>query len=148
MAAPDDLLYEYCVVRYVPRIDREEFINIGLLMLCKRQKWMMGMIHLDPRRLGNFDPQVDLKNLEKQSSVFERTDVPFPDLPVEEKYRWLAAVKSAILQTSPSHPGIIVPTKKEPTETDGSEISFNEERLEKQRYLEKEFERLFKSLVE
>ena len=135
MANPDDFLYEYAVVRYVPRVDREEFINIGLLMLCKRQRWMQGRIAFDEERLMAFDPKANLATVEKFSSIFERDDVPAKDIAVEEKYRWLAAVKSAVIQTSPSHPGIIM--------VDNAEMS----REEKLKTLECEFDRLFDCLV-
>lgn len=125
MGNPDERLYEYAVVRYVPRVDREEFVNIGLIMMCKRRRWLRGEVMLDSARLRAFDPQVNLDCLEKQASLFTRADVPSGDIPVEERYRWLAAVKSAVLQVSPSHPGLLA-----------SEID-----------LETEFERLFKDLV-
>ena len=106
MSAPDNLLYEYAIIRYVPRIDRQEFINVGLLMMCKRRKWIRCKINLDTGRLTALDPKVDLDTLRHQYSLFERRDVPSKDSPVEECYRWLVAPKSAMLQTSPSHPGI------------------------------------------
>ena len=105
MANPDDFLYEYAVVRYVPRVEREEFINIGLIMMCKRRKWLKGEIYIDEARVKAFDPHTNLDFLRRQASLFTRADVPSADLPVEERYRWLAAVKSAVLQVSPSHPG-------------------------------------------
>ncbi|MCH5248253.1 MAG: DUF3037 domain-containing protein [Muribaculaceae bacterium] len=134
MAAPDDFLYEYSVVRYVPRVDREEFINIGLLMLCKRRKWLKGQIHLDTVRLKAFDPSTDVERLSRQASLFTMTDQPASDIPQEEKYRWLSAVKSAVLQVSPSHPGILPHSE-----------SMNAEEAIVQ--LEKEFNRLFTQLI-
>lgn len=107
MAIPDERLYEYAVVRYVPRVDREEFINIGLIMMCKRKKWLRGEVRIEEDRLTAFDPGVNLELLKKQAMLFTRTDVPRADIPVEERYRWLAAVKSAVLQVSPSHPGLL-----------------------------------------
>lgn len=130
MEITDRSLYEYAVVRYVPRVDREEFINIGLVMMCKRLKWMRGAIHLHKDRILAFDSATNMKLLEKQSSLFTRTDVPDPQLPVEEKYRWLTAVKSATLQVSPSHPGLL-----------GIDIEPTAESLNK------EFERLMTQLV-
>ena len=137
MSAPDSSLYEYAVVRYVPRVDREEFINIGLIMMCKRRKWMRGEIKLNPQRLLAFDPNVNLEALTRQSALFMRDDVPGPSLPVEEKYRWLTAVKSAVLQVSPSHPGILCATASEglPKREDGEAL------------LDSEFERLMNELI-
>lgn len=126
MEEPTDRnLYEYAIVRYVPRVDRQEFVNIGLLMLCKRRRWLYGRVELDPGRLTAFDRRVDLESLRRQTAMFERNDLPEAHLAAEEKYRWLTAVKSAVLQVSPSHPGLM-PRGTEPTE---------------------EFERLFKQLV-
>lgn len=115
MANPDDYLYEYAVIRYVPRIDRGEFLNIGLLMMCKRRRWIHCELHLDEPRLRALDPTLDICTLRKQLEMFEKPDIPFPGLPVEERYRWLTAAKSAIIQTSPSHPGIAVTHDITPT---------------------------------
>ena len=134
MPAPDDFLYEYAVIRYVPRVDREEFINIGLLMMCKRRKWLKGKIGMDKNRIGVFDPYVDFKNLEEQAAMFIRNDIPSTDLPVEEKYRWLSSVKSSVIQVSSSHPGII-------------NIIHNIPMLKPTEILESEFDRLFKEIV-
>lgn len=134
MAIPDERLYEYAVVRYVPRVDREEFVNIGLLMMCKRRKWLKGEVWLDEGRLRAFDPGINIDALRAQASLFMREDVPSRGLPVEERYRWLTAVKSAVLQVSPSHPGLLVsaPASAAPVSSDD---------------LDTEFKRLFSSLV-
>lgn len=133
MGIPDEWLYEYAVVRYVPRVDREEFLNIGLIMMNKRKKWLKGKIYLDESRLKALNPFLNLEGLNCQSRLFERTDVPEKDLPVEEKYRWLSAVKSACLQVSPSHPGIVADTG---CGNDAASI------------MTSEFNRLFSQLVE
>ncbi len=105
-AAPDANLYEYAVVRYVPRVEREEFINIGLIMMCKRRRWLHCELRIDEARIRALCPRADVGLLRRQAELFLRKDVPGKGLPVEETYRWLTAAKSAILQTSPSHPGI------------------------------------------
>ncbi|MCH5214664.1 MAG: DUF3037 domain-containing protein [Muribaculaceae bacterium] len=137
MAAKDASLYEYAVVRYVPRVDREEFLNIGLLMLCKRRKWMKGEIALDAARLKALYPEVDPEILQLQTALFTRQDVPSPHLSAEERYRWLAAVKSAVIQVSPSHPGLL-PSSGKPDAT---------QTLNSNSDLEAEFRRLFSQLV-
>lgn len=133
MRPADYFLYEYSIVRYVPRLERGEFVNIGLIMMCKRQKWLRGEIWLDRNRLMSLDPDVNFENLKRQASLFTNTDIPDPCLPIEEKYRWLSAEKSAVLQTSPSHAGIA--SSEDEENTDSKEI------------LEKEFHRLFEVLV-
>ena len=107
MAAPDDILYEYAVIRYVPRVDREEFVNIGLVMMNKRHKWLKALVILDDNRIKALYPDADIECLKNQSRLFEMKNVPAKDIPVEEKYRWLTAVKSSCLQVSPSHPGLL-----------------------------------------
>lgn len=136
MAIPDEFLYEYAVVRYVPRVDREEFINIGLIMMCKRRKWLRGLVSLNATRIEAFDPHCNLERLGEQASIFMRDDVPSPDIPVEERYRWLTAVKSAVLQVSPSHPGYLAGLK--------AQSSDSREAAER---LDEEFVRLFDELV-
>lgn len=130
----EKILYEYAVVRYVPRVEREEFLNIGLVMMCKRHKWLKGEISLDAERLKAFDSRINIDALQRQAGLFCNSDVPFKDIPVEEKYRWLTAVKSAVLQVSPSHPGIIIVTEE----------SNNRPHVE---VLEREYQRLFENLV-
>lgn len=101
------LLYEYCTIRFVADIEREEFVNVGLLMMSKRSRWMSCRILVDESRIAALAPRADLARLRSQLRLFESCEAPEAQLSVEERYRWLAAVKSALIQTSPSHPGII-----------------------------------------
>lgn len=107
----EEHLYEYAVIRYVPRVEREEFINIGLVMMCKRRKWLKVSWQLDPVRLAAFRALHTDAEIERQLQTFrllaegDRAGGPMASLPVEERFRWLTAVKSASLQTSRPHPG-------------------------------------------
>lgn len=103
----EKIIYEYCLLRYVADIEREEFVNVGLMMMSKRYKWIRCALNIDERRIAVLFPKADINRLRTQLSVFTREDIPARDFSVEERYRWMAAVKSAIIQTSPSHPGII-----------------------------------------
>lgn len=107
MTMEEKIIYEYCLLRYVPDVEREEFVNVGLMMMSKRYRWMRCELGINEQRISALFRKPDMERLRIQLCVFTRNDVPFPDLTVEERYRWLAAVKSAIIQTSPSHPGII-----------------------------------------
>ncbi len=109
------LIYEYAVVRYVPCIEREEFVNVGLLMMCKRRRWFRSAFELNAGRLKAFDPKVDLEQLAAQLRMFSADSSVLADLPVEERFRWFSAVKSAVIQTSRPHPGL----------TDNLEATFN-----------------------
>ncbi|MDE6535302.1 MAG: DUF3037 domain-containing protein [Muribaculaceae bacterium] len=112
----DALIYEYATVRYVPDIEREEFVNVGLLMMCKRRRWFRSEFLLDESRLRAFDPAVDLPALENQLKMFAADSSALADLPVEERFRWFSAVKSCVIQTSRPHPGLI-PPESSPEET-------------------------------
>ena len=104
----DKIIYEYSVIRFVPDLERGEFVNVGLLMLSKRYRWMRSEIKIDEQRIKSLFKTADISRLKTQLAIYTDSNVPRADIAVEEKYRWLAAVKSAIIQTSPSHPGIIL----------------------------------------
>lgn len=109
---PESLLYEYAVVRYVPRVEREEFINVGLAMMCKRARWIRLEIHLDRNRLQSLAPSAPLDLIENQLLGFKQIAMghahsgPIGQYPPEERFRWLTAAKSACLQCSRPHPGL------------------------------------------
>jgi hypothetical protein len=105
---PEKIIYEYCLLRYVPDLERGEFVNVGLMMMSKRHRWMRVGLHVDKERIERLSPKADITRLRTQLGAFSPDGVPFPDLAPEERYRWMAAVKSAIIQTSPSHPGILI----------------------------------------
>lgn len=104
----EKIIYEYCLLRYVPDIEREEFVNVGLLMMSKRLRWLQCELHIDELRIQALSRNADIQRLKLQLKLFTCEDVPEKGLSVEERYRWMAAVKSAVIQTSPSHPGIII----------------------------------------
>ena len=104
--------YEYAVIRFVPRVEREEFVNVGLAMMCKRRRWMKVELLLNENRIKAMSPDADLKVLACQLQTFvdiaegKRSAGPVASYPVEERFRWLSAVKSSVIQTSRPHPGL------------------------------------------
>lgn len=108
----EKLLYEFAVIRYVPHIEREEFINIGLLMMCKSKKWMNVELSIDVKKLDAFKSPCSAEEIMRQASLFimiaegDRSAGYLASLPVEERFRWLTAEKSTCLATSRPHPGI------------------------------------------
>lgn len=102
-------LYEYAVVRFSPRIEREEFINVGLVMMCKRRRWVRARILWDADRVRALWPGTDVDTVARQLSSFEsiaRGDrSPIGQLEAHERFRWLSAVRSACITTSRPHPG-------------------------------------------
>lgn len=113
MQSKPEHLYEYAVVRFVPRVEREEFINIGLIMMCKRRRWIRVSFADDFSRLRLFAPSpISEDLLREHMRAFERMALggascgEMSSWPVEERFRWLSAVKSACIQTSRPHPGL------------------------------------------
>ncbi|MCM1110635.1 MAG: DUF3037 domain-containing protein [Clostridium sp.] len=108
----DDNLYEYAVLRYVPDIERGEFINVGLAMMSKRRRWIRLRYGLDPARLAAIGGELTLEQISRQLDGFRAVAEgaseagPIAGYPVEERFRWLTAAKSCVLQTSPVHPGL------------------------------------------
>ncbi|MBD5349807.1 MAG: DUF3037 domain-containing protein [Bacteroides sp.] len=105
-------LYEYAVIRYLPAPEREEFINIGLIMMCKRRRWLRAAIAINEDRIRPFRSELPLEALRRQAQSMVDIAHGLPHsgtiglLPPEERFRWLSAVKSTCLQTSRPHPGL------------------------------------------
>lgn len=103
-------LYEYATVRYVPCVEREEFVNVGLVMMCKRRRWLRAEIRLDRARIAALFPAADLDLLESQLRSFllvAEGKAPYTAvLEPHERFRWLTAVRSASITTSRPHPGL------------------------------------------
>lgn len=110
-ATPDEMhLYEYAVVRYMPRVEREEFINVGLVMMCKRRRWLRARIEFDPEKVRILSPATDTSAVRKQLDSFnliaEGKEPNTAALETHERFRWLTAVRSACITTSRPHPGL------------------------------------------
>ncbi|MDE6611880.1 MAG: DUF3037 domain-containing protein [Muribaculaceae bacterium] len=108
---PEEHLYEYAVVRYVPRVEREEFVNVGLVMMCKRRRWVRARVCCDHDRLRALWPECDTETLECQLKSFDaiaagKSKSPVAALEAHERFRWLTAVRSACITTSRPHPGV------------------------------------------
>ena len=109
---PAKHLYEYAVLRYVPRVEREEFINVGLVMMCKRRRWLHLEYRLDPAKMDAFKAQHTIEELSGRLDCLRSVALgkgnagPIAQLEAEERFRWIAAVKSSCLQVSRPHPGL------------------------------------------
>lgn len=109
---PDKHLYEYAVIRLVPRVDREEFLNVGLILFCKRQKQIKVRFHIDENRISAFAPELDIDQIRMNLDAFVKigeglaTGGPIAKFDTPERFRWLTAVRSSVIQTSRPHPGL------------------------------------------
>ena len=103
--------YDYAVIRVVPRVDREEFLNVGVIISCPAKDFLEARIELDEARLLAFDPTVDLDAVRGHLASIPRICAGGPDagpigqLTLRERFYWLVAPRSTIIQTSRTHTG-------------------------------------------
>lgn len=104
-------LFEYALIRLVPRVEREEFVNVGVVVCCKRQNFIACKILLHEQKLLALDPDVDLDLVRGYLESFEKICAgenpgnPIALLDAPSRFRWLTAVRSSMLQTSRPHGG-------------------------------------------
>ena len=107
----ENQLFEYAVIRIVPRVEREEFLNVGVILYCPKQKFLKAKYHLNKKRITHFCEEIDIKELEGHLKTFEQISVgakdagPISKLSIAERFRWLTATRSTVVQTSKVHPG-------------------------------------------
>ncbi len=105
-------LFEYAVIRVVPHVEREEFINVGVILICPDKKFLKSKVAVNETRLRAVCDEIDMDELNRHIGSFQRICSGGPDsgpigkLPLKERFRWLTASRSTILQTSPVHPGL------------------------------------------
>jgi hypothetical protein len=108
---PDKFRYDYAVIRVVPKVDREEFINAGVIVSCPELSFLEARIKLDESRLLALDPNVDLelvrKHLASIPTICRGGDGAgsIGQLPQRQRFHWLVASRSTMIQTSPVHTG-------------------------------------------
>lgn len=104
-------LFEYAVLRVVPRVEREEFCNIGVVLYSKEARFLQCSFHLNETRLRALFADLDLEELKQYLASFERICMGskqggvIAQLDQPSRFRWLTATRSTILQASKVHPG-------------------------------------------
>lgn len=107
----EDKIYEYAVIRLVPKVEREEFFNIGLVMFSKKEKFIKVAFYLCPDKFRYMHSKLDyddiIQNLESFQKIAsgDKNGGPIAQLEIPERFRWLTAVRSSVVQTSRPHPG-------------------------------------------
>jgi hypothetical protein len=105
-------LFEYAVIRLVPRVEREEFLNVGVILFCAKQKFLQAMCQLDESRLPTlFNNHIDIDEIRENLSALCKIATGGPEggtigeLDAASRFRWLTATRSTVVQTSKVHPG-------------------------------------------
>jgi hypothetical protein len=104
--------YNYAIVRVVPRVDREEFVNVGVIVFCRALRFLKARIEVYPERLLALDPYLDLALVEQHLAMIPRiceggkAAGPIGLLAPAERFHWLVTPRSTIIQPSPPHAGL------------------------------------------
>ncbi|MBF0596255.1 DUF3037 domain-containing protein [Faecalibacter rhinopitheci] len=107
----EKILYEYSIIRFVPKVEREEFINIGVIMFSKKHNFLKVKYFLNDNRINAFAHDFDLcfidSNLKALSEIAQGSNTisEVSKFDIAERFRWLTAVRSSCIQTSRPHPG-------------------------------------------
>jgi len=108
---PERSTYDYAIVRVVPKVEREEFVNVGVIVSCPGSGFLDARIELDEARLAALDPTLDLDSIRAHLATIPaiaaggETAGPIGRLSPRERFHWLVAPRSTIIQTSPVHTG-------------------------------------------
>ena len=105
-------LYEYAVICVVPKVEREEFLNVGIILFCKRAKFIKMLYTVNEAKLVLFSEDFDLEQLELNLSSFQKiahggkAGGPIGEFDIASRFRWLTAIRSSAIQTSRPHTGL------------------------------------------
>jgi hypothetical protein len=103
--------YDYAIIRVVPRVEREEFVNVGVIVSCPARGFLEARIELDERRLMALDATLDVASIRTHLATIPaicrggEQAGPIGRLSQRERFHWLVAPRSAVIQTSPVHTG-------------------------------------------
>jgi hypothetical protein len=108
----DNHLFEYAIIRVVPRVEREEFLNAGVILYCAHENFLRTKCELNKEKISALCYDLDLEDVERRLYAFEQICKGMEEggligkLPIASRFRWLTAARSTIIQTSPVHPGL------------------------------------------
>ena len=104
-------VYEYTLIRLVPRVERGERLNVGVVLFCKGRRFLDAMIDVDEPRIRAFAPELDLEAVREALDAYPRVcrggaeAGPLAEMDQAERFRWLAAPRSTVIQPSEVHTG-------------------------------------------
>ena len=111
--------FDYAVIRIVPRVERSEFINAGIILFARTVRYLDARIAFDPERLKKLFPNADLAEIEQHLALIPKICAggnsagAIGELPQHERWHWLVAPRSTVIQTSEVHSGVCADPAKE-----------------------------------
>lgn len=107
----DKHLYEYAVIRVLPKVEREEFLNVGIILFSKSAQYIDVRFSINEHKLLMLSDELDIEQLQQNLESFQKIALgdknggPIAQLDIPSRFRWLTAVRSSVIQTSRPHPG-------------------------------------------
>jgi Protein of unknown function (DUF3037) len=104
--------FDYAVLRFVPRVERQEFINVGVILFCLQENFLGARVQWSPDRLRVFAHNLDLEDIKRHLDAYPKIcdgledSGPIGRLTRRERFHWLVAPRSTIIQVSSVHSGI------------------------------------------
>jgi len=104
--------YDYAVIRVTPRVDREEFVNAGVVLFCLERRYLAARVQLDEQRLRALWPDIDVETVRSGLDAFVRVSEgvedagPIARLSQRQRFHWLTSPRSTVVQISPVHSGL------------------------------------------
>ena len=102
----DRVKYEYAIIRIVPKVEREEFFNVGVILFSKRKKFLRVKFHICKKKLATFSCEIDF-------GIGSPKGGTIGELELSDRFRWLTASRSTIIQSSETHSGLCIEPEKE-----------------------------------
>jgi hypothetical protein len=109
---PDPVSFDYSVIRVAPRVEREEFINAGIVLYCLKSDFLGARVALDVDALKALDPDADVASIRQHLDAIpllcagDPSAGPIARLPQKERWHWLTAPRSTLVQPGPVHSGL------------------------------------------
>ena len=107
---PATASFDYAIVRIVPYVEREEFVNVGVILFCRTRRYLAAQVELNTERVTALSPEFDLNQAKELLELIPRIcagdDSPIGQLEQAERFHWLVTPRSTSIQVSPVHSGI------------------------------------------
>lgn len=107
-------LFEYAVIRVMPRVEREEFLNAGIILFCAKKKFLNSIFFLNETKIKTFCSEIDLDALTANLNAFHKISTgakgsgSIGEYDQASRFRWLTATRSTVVQCSKVHPGFCI----------------------------------------